>query len=30
MVNGERVTQRELREGDELVFGNTRFLFQAS
>jgi len=30
LVNGERVTQRELREGDELVFGNTRFLFQAS
>ena len=30
LVNGERVTQRELREGDELVFGNTRFVFQAS
>ena len=30
LVNGERVTQRELRDGDELVFGNTRFLFQAS
>jgi hypothetical protein len=30
LVNGERVTQRELREGDELAFGNTRLVFQAS
>ena len=29
-VNGERITQRELRDGDELVFGNTRLVFQAS
>jgi hypothetical protein len=30
VVNGERVAQRDLREGDELVFGNTRLVFQAS
>ncbi len=30
LVNGERITQRELREGDELAFGNTRLVFQAS
>ena len=29
-VNGERTTQRTLRDGDELVFGNTRLVFQAS
>jgi hypothetical protein len=29
-VNGERTVQRELRDGDELAFGNTRLLFQAS
>jgi len=29
-VNGERTVQRELRDGDELVFGNTRLVFQAS
>ncbi len=29
-VNGERTVQRELRDGDELVFGNTRLVFHAS
>lgn len=29
-VNGIRVTQRDLRDGDELTFGSTRILFQAS
>jgi hypothetical protein len=29
-VNGERSAQRELRDGDELLFGNTRIVFQAS
>jgi hypothetical protein len=29
-VNGVRVTERELQDGDELAFGNTRMLFQAS
>ena len=29
-VNGVRVTERELRDGDELAFGNTRLTFQAS
>jgi hypothetical protein len=30
LVNGERIAQRELREGDELAFGNTFLSFQAS
>jgi hypothetical protein len=29
-VNGVRVTERELRDGDELALGNTRMVFQAS
>jgi hypothetical protein len=29
-VNGVQVTQRDLRDGDELTFGNTRITFQAS
>ena len=29
-VNGVQVTQRDLRDGDELTFGNTRIIFQAS
>ena len=29
-VNGVAVSQRELNDGDELQFGNTRLLFQAS
>ncbi len=29
-VNGVRVTERELQDGDELGFGNTRMMFQAS
>jgi hypothetical protein len=29
-VNGVRVSERELQDGDELAFGNTRMLFQAS
>ena len=29
-VNGVRVTDRELRDGDELGFGNIRLTFQAS
>lgn len=29
-VNGLRVAQRDLRDGDELTFGNTRLTFQAS
>jgi hypothetical protein len=29
-VNGIRVSERELQDGDELAFGNTRMLFQAS
>jgi hypothetical protein len=29
-VNGVRVAERELLDGDELTFGNTRFVFQAS
>lgn len=29
-VNGQRVNQRLLHDGDELSFGNTRMLFQAS
>jgi len=29
-VNGVRVTQRELADGDELMFGNTRMVFEAS
>ncbi|MGZ4704196.1 MAG: FhaA domain-containing protein [Acidimicrobiales bacterium] len=29
-VNGVLVTQRDLRDGDELTFGNTRIVFQAS
>ena len=29
-VNGVRVVQRDLRDGDELTFGNTRVTFQAS
>ncbi|HVN51134.1 MAG TPA: FhaA domain-containing protein, partial [Acidimicrobiales bacterium] len=29
-VNGERTVQRALRDGDELVFGNTRLVFEAS
>jgi hypothetical protein len=29
-VNGERTTHRDLRDGDELDFGNTRIVFQAS
>jgi hypothetical protein len=29
-VNGVRVTERELRDGDELGFGNVRLTFQAS
>lgn len=29
-VNGVRITERELRDGDELAFGNTRLVFEAS
>jgi hypothetical protein len=29
-VNGVRVAERELQDGDELAFGNTRMIFQAS
>ncbi|MCX7621290.1 MAG: DUF3662 and FHA domain-containing protein [Acidimicrobiales bacterium] len=29
-VNGVRVTERELFDGDEIAFGNTRLVFQAS
>jgi hypothetical protein len=29
-VNGVRVSERELQDGDELAFGNTRMIFQAS
>jgi hypothetical protein len=29
-VNGVRVGERELHDGDELAFGNTRMIFQAS
>jgi hypothetical protein len=29
-VNGVRVDERELHDGDELAFGNTRMIFQAS
>lgn len=29
-VNGVRITQHELRDGDELMFGNTRMIFTAS
>jgi hypothetical protein len=29
-VNGVRVAERELQDGDELAFGNTRMVFQAS
>lgn len=29
-VNGVRVSERELQDGDELAFGNTRMLFEAS
>jgi hypothetical protein len=29
-VNGVRVDERELNDGDELAFGNTRMIFQAS
>jgi pSer/pThr/pTyr-binding forkhead associated (FHA) protein len=29
-VNGVRITERELRDGDELLFGNTRLVFEAS
>jgi pSer/pThr/pTyr-binding forkhead associated (FHA) protein len=29
-VNGVKVTQHELRDGDEVVFGNTRMHFAAS
>ena len=29
-VNGVRVAQRELQDGDELTFGNIRLIFQAS
>ncbi|MCC5952289.1 MAG: DUF3662 and FHA domain-containing protein [Acidimicrobiia bacterium] len=29
-VNGVRVTERTLRDGDELTFGNTRITFEAS
>lgn len=29
-VNGVRVSERELRDGDEIAFGTTRMLFQAS
>src|SRR5690348_9727329 len=29
-VNGTRVRQRQLEEGDELAFGNTRMIFEAS
>jgi len=29
-VNGVRTVQRELHDGDELVFGNTRLVFEAS
>lgn len=29
-VNGQRITQRVLNDGDELSFGNTRMIFQAS
>lgn len=29
-VNGVRVAERELRDGDELAFGTTRMVFQAS
>jgi hypothetical protein len=29
-VNGQRTLHRDLQDGDELVFGNTRLVFQAS
>lgn len=29
-VNGVQVTERTLRDGDEISFGNTRMIFQAS
>jgi len=29
-VNGVRVVQRDLRDGDEITIGNTRLTFQAS
>jgi len=29
-VNGVRITERELRDGDELAFGTTRLVFEAS
>jgi hypothetical protein len=29
-VNGVKVTQQELRDGDQVVFGNTQMTFQAS
>jgi len=29
-MDGVQVTQRDLRDGDELTFGNTRITFQAS
>ena len=29
-VNGVRITERELRDGDEVSFGNIRLTFQAS
>jgi pSer/pThr/pTyr-binding forkhead associated (FHA) protein len=29
-VNGVRVSQHVLRDGDELSFGNTKMLFEAS
>jgi predicted component of type VI protein secretion system len=29
-VNGERIEARPLRDGDELMFGNTRMQFEAS
>jgi hypothetical protein len=30
LVNGERTVQRELRDGDQLTFGNTKLVFEAS
>ena len=29
-VNGVRITEQELVDGDELTFGNTRMRFEAS
>jgi Protein of unknown function (DUF3662)/FHA domain len=29
-VNGVKVSQQELRDGDEVIFGNTRMVFEAS